>query len=1043
MAKSPSKKPVSKTPKTSVAEKPVTATVAVVKAVDVPPKPEKPAARPATKTIKLRTTSQAATSSVKVAKAETSEVETPAKAAPTLETKTNAPKIPRKTVGIAPRAFGAGRSVKSDLSADEIERRMTNMRNRVRELEASHDALEEEKRIRERELMQLRTHVHNLNLSLIAQSQYTARAIMLATPEKSKIEVKSSPLTDLGWLIRLTLSKGPVRALHDYRAATYLKSHELFDASYYQSQLDTPLTGKDMLWHYITEGFNAGLNPSRNFNVRKYLAFYPDIKASGVEPFSHYHRIGHNERRVALPSAPITPMFEGDSVARFYAPQPQPKPVFVPGSIDLEDRTGEEWITARNPAVDRSTLGLYDIRPDDAVPIEGAVGEAFMEQFDLLGEAPDYAGAVAYLNGLKPKAKIVTDPNEPVDVSIVIPIYGQLNYTLNCLHSLLLHETKYSMEIIIGDDRGPDESGVYLPQLNFIRYLLHDVNGGFILNCNRAGELAHGDWIVMLNNDTRVVPEWLDEMIDSFALFPKAGMVGSKLFYSDGSQQEAGGIIWKDGSAWNYGRNDDPNRPRYTYARQIDYISGCSITLPMKLWRELAGFDPHFCPAYAEDSDLAFRIRHAGYETWYQPLSRIIHYEGKTSGTDVTTGVKAYQVINKDKLFARWKDDLSTHRENAHEPWLERERTVEKRALIIDATNPTPWMDAGSVTTTTTIRIYQELGYKVHFVPQDNFLYEPRQVKALQRMGVECAYAPYETRFSTYMQKYGHLFDIVQVYRFGVAEKCLDDIRNYAPQAKIVFHNMDLHFLRLEREAEISGDEKAMAHAMEVKEKELDLISKVDCTIVHSPVESDLLNELLPTAPVVIFPYMTDYVGTKIGFDARKDIMFLGGYGHGPNIDAVEYFVKEVWPLIKDELPEAKYLAVGAKPTDSMKALADDRIIITGMVEDLAPWFDRCRVFAATIRYGAGVKGKVSTSMAHGVPVVATDCAAEGMYLTDGESVLIANTPQEFAQKIKKLYKDKKGWEKMSSDSLAFAQEYNSFDMGVRTVKRIIDIVEA
>ncbi|MBV6601925.1 glycosyltransferase, partial [Acinetobacter baumannii] len=151
-------------------------------------------------------------------------------------------------------------------------------------------------------------------------------------------------------------------------------------------------------------------------------------------------------------------------------------------------------------------------------------------------------------------------------------------------------------------------------------------NGGFLECCNSTVQLARGEVIVLLNSDTRVVDGWLDELVEAFELFPKAGMVGSKLFNDDGPLPEAGGIFWRDGSAHNYGRGDDPNRPQYCFARQADFISGASIAIRKSVWDALGGFDPVYKPAYCEDADLAFRLRRAGYETWFVPTSRVIHY---------------------------------------------------------------------------------------------------------------------------------------------------------------------------------------------------------------------------------------------------------------------------------------------------------------------------------------------------------------------------------------------------------------------------------
>ena len=142
-----------------------------------------------------------------------------------------------------------------------------------------------------------------------------------------------------------------------------------------------------------------------------------------------------------------------------------------------------------------------------------------------------------------------------------------------------------------------------------MRHVRHDQNLGFVRNCNATAAMARGRHIVMLNNDTLVFPGWLDELIDILEGNPDIGLAGSKLIYPDGRMQECGAIIWRDGSAWNFGRLDDPRRPEHNYLRDADFVSGASIALPRQLWETLGGFDELFVPAYAEDVDLAFRVR--------------------------------------------------------------------------------------------------------------------------------------------------------------------------------------------------------------------------------------------------------------------------------------------------------------------------------------------------------------------------------------------------------------------------------------------------
>ncbi len=700
------------------------------------------------------------------------------------------------------------------------------------------------------------------------------------------------------------------------------------------------------------------------------------------------------------------------------------------------DRHG--WPLADNPDMLPAALEFYDHRVDDDAVLEGRAGEAFLKRFGLTGDFPAFTAAVAALNEVPRRLQLAGADQVP-DVSIVIPVYGQLGYTLNCLDSLFRHVSRRSAEIIVIDDCSPDRTGKALPAVAGIRYHRQDVNKGFLDSCNTGAALALGRTLVMLNNDTRVVAGWLDELIDSFKLFPRAGLVGSKLFYPDGSLQEAGGIIWRDGSAWNYGRNDDPNRPQYCYARQVDYVSGASIAVPTELWRSLGGFDVHYRPAYCEDTDLCLRLRAAGHEVWFQPQSRAVHYEGRTSGADTSQGVKSSQVTNTKKLFLRWHDRLETHRPNGQAPYFERERGVTRRMLVVDATVPTPNQDAGSVQTVLALRLAQQLGYKTSFVPEDNFLFQPRYTADLLREGIDCAYAPYELGFEAYISRYGHLFDVVLAYRITVLEKIHDLVRRHAPQAPLIYHVADLHFLRMRREAELEGDAGKGERAEAMRLRELAMIAKVDCTITHSSVEERLLATEVAAAPVRVWPLMFDFFGTCAPFADRRDVCFLGGYAHPPNGDAVTYFAREIFPVLRRKEPGIRFIVAGANPGPEVRALACEDIVVTGLVEDLRDVLDRVRVFVCPLRFGAGAKGKVATAMSYGVPVVTTSVGAEGMELIDGKHVLVADTPAALAAACLRAYCDKALWQRLSKAGQALVAEKHSLAAGQAVLVEAIE----
>jgi len=482
------------------------------------------------------------------------------------------------------------------------------------------------------------------------------------------------------------------------------------------------------------------------------------------------------------------------------------------------------------------------------------------------------------------------------EVSIIIPVYGQIEYTFNCLKSLGRLSSQYSYEIIVVDDCSRDDTGEILSRVEGIRRVKNKRNLGFIRSCNKGASLAKGKYVLFLNNDTEVSPSWMDELVKTFEAQPDAGIVGSKLVYPGGKIQEAGGIIWNDGTGWNYGRNQDSKLPEFNYLREVDYCSGASLMIPKTLFDELQGFDERYIPAYYEDTDLAFAVRSKGKKIFYQPLSQLIHFEGISSGTDMTKGVKSYQEANRHKFTAKWQEVLPSYGENGKVPFLAKERNIVKRILVIDACTPTPDKDAGSVETFNFLKIFKSLGFAVTFIPADNFLHVGKYTTDLQCMGVQCLYAPYVTDVLSHLKNYGYLYDLVLLYRVNYAYLFIDDVREHCPNAKIIFDTVDLHYLREERQAKIEGSESLVKQALETKKKEIDLMKKADTTIVLSEAERETLLADHPGLSIYTISLTLEISNHVPSFSKRKEIMFVGGFQHMPNVDAVLNFVHSTWP---------------------------------------------------------------------------------------------------------------------------------------------------
>ena len=268
------------------------------------------------------------------------------------------------------------------------------------------------------------------------------------------------------------------------------------------------------------------------------------------------------------------------------------------------------------------------------------------------------------------------------------------------------------------DDCSKDETPQQLARFEGVRIIGNPRNLGFVHSCNQGAEAATGAYLVFLNNDTQVQPGWLDALIGTFEERPDAGLVGSRLIYPDGRQQEAGAILSADASAWSYGHLDDPYKPQYSYLREADYCSGAALAIPKALFERLGGFDALFAPAYYEDADLAMRVRAAGYRVYYQPAARVVHFEGVSAGTDrgpVVTGMKRYQAINRERFLARWGAAIADWGVRGEDLERTKERWVRRRAFVVDNYLPTPDKESGSLRLVNLFQILQGLGYKVTF----------------------------------------------------------------------------------------------------------------------------------------------------------------------------------------------------------------------------------------------------------------------------------------------------------------------------------------
>lgn len=336
-----------------------------------------------------------------------------------------------------------------------------------------------------------------------------------------------------------------------------------------------------------------------------------------------------------------------------------------------------------------------------------------------------------------------TEHEDPL-VSIIIPVHNHFKYTYNCLKSIFYNTGDIKIEIIVADDASTDGTVKICDIVKGIKIIRNKKSLFFLRNCNEAAKHARGKYLVFLNNDTQVQENWLKPMIKILEEDLEVGLIGSKFFYPDGSLQEAGGIIWRNGEAANYGRGDDPDRPEYNYVREVDYITGASMVTRKTLWDCIGGFDERYAPAYCEDSDYAFEIRNHGKKVIYQPESVVVHFEGISNGKSEKEGIKKNQILNIDKFRKKWSVTLcQEHNEKDRGVFGARERKLNRKIILVfSKTTPGCDGDLEAKTLIDYLRLFLKKGFIVKLLPAD-FRYYLEYTDNIQQMGVEVLYGAY------------------------------------------------------------------------------------------------------------------------------------------------------------------------------------------------------------------------------------------------------------------------------------------------------------
>ncbi len=801
--------------------------------------------------------------------------------------------------------------------------------------------------------------------------------------------------------------------------------HPLFSTAWYlERNADHDLGELTPLEHYLTVGWRRGNSPCAMFNPAVYRSVHHDLDEDN-EPLTHYLLFGQGEPERRF----VNPFFD----EHFYETQ-------------FSDKSDISW---GGNLADFIRVGHGNGRRSSADPRAALIAEYLVTRQSrstrfLVSMSSGTQAVVMDWDRRAAELELQTS-DEPV-VSIIIPTFDHSEDVIRCLESIADLPDSTPHEIVVVDDGSSARHSQRLALIRGIKLCVLKTNVGFADATTAGIKESQGEMIVLLNNDTEVLPGWLDALVRTLCRGDDIGLVGSMIIHPDFRLQEAGCVVFRDGDARQLGCREWPTDWRYQVSRDVDYCSGASLIFRRTFWEEAGGFDPRFAPAYYEDTDLAITARSKGFRVVYQPESMLFHNEGTSHGRTFT-GIKQMQLRNKTLFFEKWKDWLSNKPETPEkwsfdDEWRTRDQSSDKIVVVIDHQVPQANHDAGSIRMVNIITLLRELGYRVTFVPENGVLPQP-STSVLTSMDVEVFGLHYRhAAFDSYLRELSGRIVCVVASRPDTALAVFSSVTQSLPMVPFIYDMVDAHGLRKRNEARITGLAEDVREAERFESIERKLARVSDVVVAVSESDENEFRRLAGTnIEMVRLATIHRPVGTSPDFDERFGLLFVGGYGHSPNVDAVTYFVHEVLPLVRQEVGPIRVVLAGSNPPKEVLALEGTDVVVPGWVEDLSDFYRFSRLVIAPLRFGAGVKGKIGEAMAHGVPVISTSVGISGMYLSHGDNVLIGDTKEEFARQVIDLYGDADTWRRIRSRALETVEERFGWEHSRRQVQLLLNLV--
>lgn len=653
---------------------------------------------------------------------------------------------------------------------------------------------------------------------------------------------------------------------------------------------------------------------------------------------------------------------------------------------------------------------------------------------------------VAFDAFIDSQAELLLPTSDEPAISIILVLYNRVELTYMCLRSLCEHPGIDPIEIIIIDNASSDETQLFLEKVKGAKVVFNPENIFFPAAVNQGARLAKGKYLLLLNNDAQLLPGSLSSAIKTYESADDIGVVGGRIILLDGSLQEAGSMIWSDGSCLGYGRGDDPSAPMYMFRRDIDYCSGAFFLTSRDLFFEMNGFDEDYSPAYYEETDYCVRLLKSGKRIIYDPNAVILHYEFASSNSSLDA--VELQKMHRELFVSKHRDWLKEQFPSMQSNILQarsRKQSTLKRVLFIDDFVPHPWMGAGLPRSNAILSYLVELGYFVTFYPMlssanDTWdcIYSDISNVVEVMVGPEYGKLGLKDFWEQRREDYDCLL-VSRPHNMATVRGILEHTPISSGDQKLIYDAEAIFANREILKLALQGNKPSPEDAQNLINEELQLAQGADAIITVSELESTQFTRR-GHSNVHVLGHNFDLQFSETAFDARQDFLFVGAMpdDDSPNTDSMLWFANEILPIIRQKKEvQARLLVVGTNRSQRIKDLSSEQIIILNRVDDLTPLYSNTRVFVAPTRFAAGISLKVGEAAANGIPVVTTSLIASQLGWQSGTELLVADDPESFAACCLQLYRNRDMWEMIRTNAFKAMQRdfsHSKFNESLKAV---------